>query len=310
MWYLISMLRRPRFWLVILGLGLIFYFDWKFEHEDFAYPERELDNAHSNLHSAEPKANPVPPPVLPPSDTHRASATSHGLIPKLIPFVVEDGMAVAGGDILLGVPTASGIHAGNAEPSEIKFWESRRIPYLISPELPSPERVQAALDILAQQTPVRFVRRSPEYFREGGDGIIFEPTAENCVSYLGRIGGLQPIRLSATCATREILHEVLHSLGFVHEHTRTDRDAYVDILWDNIDERFHAQFEKAPEVWMEPVRSFTFDYRSVMLYPPTLFARSKDAPALRSRTEQRIRPNRERLSEGDQEKVRFIYGTR
>lgn len=32
----------------------------------------------------------------------------------------------------------------------------------------------------------------------------------------------------------EITHEVMHTLGFSHEHTRPDRDRYVTILWDNI----------------------------------------------------------------------------
>lgn len=32
----------------------------------------------------------------------------------------------------------------------------------------------------------------------------------------------------------EITHEVMHILGFSHEHTRPDRDRYVTILWDNI----------------------------------------------------------------------------
>ena len=32
------------------------------------------------------------------------------------------------------------------------------------------------------------------------------------------------------------MHETLHALGVVHEHTRPDRDDYVEVLEDNIQE--------------------------------------------------------------------------
>ncbi len=32
-----------------------------------------------------------------------------------------------------------------------------------------------------------------------------------------------------------VLHELLHALGFVHEHTRPDRDTYVRVYYENID---------------------------------------------------------------------------
>lgn len=55
---------------------------------------------------------------------------------------------------------------------------------------------------------------------------------------MGRDGGQQLVSLSAFgCLDRGIIqHELLHALGFYHEHTRSDRDQYVRINWENVPE--------------------------------------------------------------------------
>ena len=52
---------------------------------------------------------------------------------------------------------------------------------------------------------------------------------------MGRIGGKQRLNLGLGCAGVGIaLHELLHALGFLHEHNRPDRDNYVIINRANI----------------------------------------------------------------------------
>ena len=40
------------------------------------------------------------------------------------------------------------------------------------------------------------------------------------------------------------VHELLHTLGFVHEHTRPDRDDFISINYDNIKPGKETNFEK------------------------------------------------------------------
>ena len=51
-----------------------------------------------------------------------------------------------------------------------------------------------------------------------------------------RNAGSQPLNLAAGCiADGGVYHEVMHSLGFDHEHNRYDRDNYLTIDLQNVD---------------------------------------------------------------------------
>lgn len=56
----------------------------------------------------------------------------------------------------------------------------------------------------------------------------------SCASYVGFIGGEQEVFVGPRCALGNIVHEILHALGFHHEHTRTDRGQYITVLSQNI----------------------------------------------------------------------------
>ena len=58
-----------------------------------------------------------------------------------------------------------------------------------------------------------------------------------CSSYIGRVRQTngQELSIGTNCAVLSVIvHEVLHALGFIHEHTRQDRDDYVIINAINI----------------------------------------------------------------------------
>ncbi len=40
-----------------------------------------------------------------------------------------------------------------------------------------------------------------------------------------------------------IMHELMHRVGFGHEHTRPDRDTYIEVIWDQITQgKSHLEF--------------------------------------------------------------------
>uniref|UniRef100_A0A8B9LAV6 Metalloendopeptidase n=1 Tax=Astyanax mexicanus TaxID=7994 RepID=A0A8B9LAV6_ASTMX len=90
-----------------------------------------------------------------------------------------------------------------------------------------------------------------------------------CYSSVGRTGGKQVVSLSTRgCVYHGIVqHELNHALGFYHEHTRSDRDRYVTINWQNIDPTMQYNFNK------ENTNNLNtpYDYSSVMHYGKTAF---------------------------------------
>ena len=59
-----------------------------------------------------------------------------------------------------------------------------------------------------------------------------------------------------------VIHEIGHAAGFYHQHTRADRDEYVEILYDNIIPEQQHNFRK----YTSGVDILEYDFESVMHY--------------------------------------------
>ena len=62
-----------------------------------------------------------------------------------------------------------------------------------------------------------------------------------------------------------------HALGFYHEQSRTDRNDYVQINWENIEDGYAGNFLRYPASVIDPFGE-EYDYGSVMHYSSTGFS--------------------------------------
>ena len=78
---------------------------------------------------------------------------------------------------------------------------------------------------------IEFVPRTTEK-----DYVIIV-NGKGCYSEIGRVKGKQQVSLKKNgCVTVETaIHELMHALGFAHEHNRPDRDNYIQIITDNLE---------------------------------------------------------------------------
>lgn len=128
---------------------------------------------------------------------------------------------------------------------------------------------------------------------------------EICASYIGRIGGKQEIFFVDECIVQGIFeHEVLHAMGVFHEHTRYDRDNFVEIIEENIIEGYESSFAKRSPDHTDDL-GVTYDYGSVMHYNSYAFSIDENLKTIDAGSN----PigQRDGMSNEDIEQIRLMY---
>ncbi|VDK36010.1 unnamed protein product [Gongylonema pulchrum] len=120
-----------------------------------------------------------------------------------------------------------------------RIWPDGVIPYEISTNFSgnstfrnSCSTPQRAMRHWENHTCISFIPRQSHHQHY----IVFTVDKCGCCSYVGRKSdGPQAISIGKNCDKFGIVvHELGHVIGFWHEHTRLDRDQYVDIFYKNI----------------------------------------------------------------------------
>jgi len=127
-------------------------------------------------------------------------------------------------------------------------------------------RIAQSIKEIESRTCIRFPQRTNEV-----DYISVESRG-GCWSSLGRRRGRQVLSLKqfGCVYTGIIIHEFLHALGFYHEQTRSDRDDYVEINWQNIRPGLQSQFRKRSTNNLDT----DYDYSSIMHYGREAFTKN------------------------------------
>ncbi|GMR50677.1 hypothetical protein PMAYCL1PPCAC_20872, partial [Pristionchus mayeri] len=155
--------------------------------------------------------------------------------------------------------------------SGIKKWPGARIPYALSAKYNDRERAVLARSFSEYQkrTCVKFVPRTAL-----DNDYLYIGKIDGCYSDVGKAGGRQELSLDDGCLQYDTaIHELMHSVGFYHEHERWDRDEHITILWHNIDRDAYDQFGKV-DLSESSYYGQAYDYHSVMHYDSLAFSKN------------------------------------
>ncbi|KAI6187773.1 Metalloendopeptidase [Aphelenchoides besseyi] len=190
----------------------------------------------------------------------------------------------------------------NAIRDRRQLWKDGRIPYAISSQYSSYSRsvIASSMNEYTTKTCIKWVPKTNEK-----DYVYLLPD-RGCYSMVGRTGGRQVLSLGNGCIQRGIIiHEMLHATGFFHEQSRSDRDDYVNILYNNIQRGMETQFEKYSPVTIQNLGT-TYDYDSIMHYGPKAFSRNGLPTIVPKKTNARI-GQRSGFSQTDVYKINTLY---
>ncbi|NBC04626.1 MAG: hypothetical protein GVY20_13090, partial [Bacteroidetes bacterium] len=214
------------------------------------------------------------------------------------------------GDILIN---PDDLRKQNPRPSYFAIsWPNNTLPYEFSSDASKKfkEIVQEGIKLITEISDVRIEERDSET-----SYVIFTPLDLDGVagsSYVGNQRGMkgQAINIGNSVSPITVAHEIMHALGFWHEHSRADRDDYVIINEENIEnEKDHAFTKKrgySPET--------PYDYNSIMHYGSFDFSIDKPnwpfdkgKPTITKLDGSIIESNRDNISSYDIDKIYELY---
>lgn len=166
----------------------------------------------------------------------------------------------------------------NAVTNKNARWPVATVPYLLDPAYDEKEAdiiISAMEEIENSTSCIKFVPRKEER------DFIGIYSGNGCWASLGRADGIQLLSLQKSkCIVKGVaMHELMHGIGFLHEHTRPDRDDYITIHWDNIIDEVKRNFQKISFATLDTLNE-TYDYRSVMHYHAWAFSKDRLHPTM------------------------------
>lgn len=146
-------------------------------------------------------------------------------------------------------------------------WPNKTVPYTFNSNLTTQQKfdISIALNVWRTQTQIQFVPRNKQK-----DYVEFVAGVGNS-SYVGKIGGRQVITMDAQQGTTgNMIHEIGHAVGMIHEHQNFMRDQFIIVHENNIKKEYWDQYKKLTSNQhvhsANSLYDVCFPFSSIMMY--------------------------------------------
>jgi len=158
--------------------------------------------------------------------------------------------------------------------------------------------IKDAFNKLSTATGIRFVERTNQ-----AEYITFVKSGGNNSPLGWRKGGVNTINLYNYNMVGVVMHEIMHSLGVMHEQCRPDRDLYVIVDVSRVISGYEHNYNIFPTY----AGHGTFDFQSVMLYNSWGFAKDNNLPPMTKLDGSTFDGQRAGISAGDIAGLKSLY---
>lgn len=219
-----------------------------------------------------------------------------------ITYERKNGMIFFQGDIVLSdkqLTEGGTAHKGGAS---LYRWPSGKIYYTIAGNMGSinVNKINTAVSEYNNKTNTQWIPRSNQ--SNYVEFIFGSSNGSDGWAHIGYQGGKQTISLDQYISVGSVIHEMGHTVGLYHEHARKDRDQYVSIQWNNIQDGQAYNFNK----YTSGTDIGPFNINSVMMYWPNSYSKN-GLPTIKRADGTNFTYNRTGFTTGDINTINAMY---
>lgn len=219
-----------------------------------------------------------------------------------ITYERKNGMNFFQGDIVLSDQQLAGDNALHKGGASFSRWPGAKIYYTVAGNMGSinANKITTAVNEYNSKTNTQWIPRTNQ--TNYVEFIFGSSSGSDGWAHIGYQGGKQTISLDQYISVGSVIHEMGHTVGLYHEHARKDRDQYVSIQWNNIQDGQAYNFN----MYNSGTDIGPFNINSVMMYWPNSYSKNGQ-PTIKRANNTTFTYNRTGFTTGDINTINAMY---